>query len=283
MADTEGPLDAVALREALAAAEAEYAEIQAELSASQEELQEARRSGSVLLTAAEAALAPLFAQLAAAREETDQILSPVLGKDEEASGTGGLSSKEAVEAEIEHLQTDIDHFKAATYRLQAEDRQRFHHLEKLRNELREASEELTYERQRAQHHEICRQLGLPGTAWVGLGPPGIGKRTLQVRAEKRLRESAEERSARLTREVARLAGDTAEHQTAIESLSRRLDKIRGMAKAKDQNLRTFEAQTAELHARLRYSGEDIKDAHPLRGMKKSRPNLSTGKLPSLSF
>ncbi|OLQ10094.1 hypothetical protein AK812_SmicGene6217 [Symbiodinium microadriaticum] len=137
MADTEGPLDAVALREALAAAEAEYAEIQTELSASQEELQEARRSGSVLLTAAEAALAPLFAQLAAAREETDQILSPVLGKDEEASGPGGLTSKEAVEAEIEHLQTDIDHFKAATYRLQAEDRQRFHHLEKLRNELRE--------------------------------------------------------------------------------------------------------------------------------------------------
>mmetsp|Transcript_26648 Transcript_26648/g.50070 ORF Transcript_26648/g.50070 Transcript_26648/m.50070 type:complete len:278 (-) Transcript_26648:111-944(-) len=267
------------LQEALAAAEAEYAEIQEQLNASQQELQEARRAGSALLAATEAALAPLFAELAAAREKSEQLLPPVLGKDEESESP---STRDAIQAEVRHLQIEIDSSKEEAYRLQAEDRQRFHHLEKLRNELQEASEELVYERQRAQHHEICRQLGLPGTAWVGLGPAGIGKRTLQVRAEKRLRESAEERSARLTREVARLAGQTSEHQTTIDGLSRRLDRTRGLAKSKDHRLKTFAAQTSELHARLRFSSEDFKDAHPMR-MQKTKPNLSTGKLPSLSF
>eukprot|EP00435_Cladocopium_sp_Y103_P071215 s36_g37.t1 len=102
--------------------------------------------------------------------------------------------------------------------------------------------------------KVCRQLGLPGSAWVGLGPPGMGKRTLQVRAEKRLRESAEERSARLLREVAGLAGDTAEHQATIESLSRRLDKVRSLIRDKETRLSSAAQQTTQLQARLKGIG-----------------------------
>eukprot|EP00913_Durusdinium_trenchii_P032292 g30237.t1 len=102
--------------------------------------------------------------------------------------------------------------------------------------------------------QVCRQLGLPGSAWVGLGPAGIGKRTLQVRAEKRLRESAEERSARLVREVAALAGDTAEQQATIESLSRRLEKVRTLISQKEARLASAAQQSTQLQARLKGTG-----------------------------
>mmetsp|Transcript_89647 Transcript_89647/g.109728 ORF Transcript_89647/g.109728 Transcript_89647/m.109728 type:complete len:278 (+) Transcript_89647:3-836(+) len=274
-------LDAEELQQQLAQAEEEYQEIHQQLAHSQFDLQEARRCGGLLLSAAEAALAPLMLELARAREATDLLLPPVLAKDEvkeTSTSAPSLSSREAIEAEIQHLKADIDHFKTVAARLQTEDTQRYYILNSLRNELTEATEELGYQCDRARHHEVCRQLGLPGSAWVGLGPPGIGKRTLQVRAEKRLRESAEERSARLMREVAGLAGDTAEHQATIESLSRRLDKVRSLIKEKETRLSSAAQQTTQLQARLKGIGCSQDK------MFKSRKHVaSTGKLPQLSF
>lgn len=273
-------LNAEALRQKLAEAEEEYQQIHQELTQSQVELQEARRCGGQLLSAAEAALAPLMLELARAREATRLLLPPVLAQDEvkETSTAPSLSSREAIEAEIKHLKLDIDHFKNVAARLQTEDTQRYYVLNSLRNELTEATEELGYQRDRARHHEVCRQLGLPGSAWVGLGPAGMGKRTLQVRAEKRLRESAEERSARLLREVAGLAGDTAEHQATIESLSRRLDKVRNLIRDKETRLSSAAQQTSQLQARLKGIGCSQDK------MFKSRKHVaSTGKLPQLSF
>jgi len=271
------------LVDALKEAEEEYRQINQELAFEQQDLQEARRSGVLLLSAAEAALAPLMVELARERESTDYLLPPVLSKedDEAKEADAKLSSREAMEAEIKHLQLDIEHFKNSAVRLQAEDRQRFHVLSSLRDDLQEASEELGYQRERARHHEVCRQLGLPGTAWVGLGPAGIGKRTLQVRAEKRLRESAEERSARLTRDVARLAGDTAELQASIESLSRRLDKVRGLIRDKEHRLGTAASQTTQLHARLK--GGTCSQDKMFKGRSGRSHVASTGKLPQLSF
>jgi len=273
-------LDAEALRQQLADAQEEYQEIHEELTKSQFELQEARRCGGLLLSAAEAALAPMMLELARARQATDLMLPPVLAKDEvkETSKTPAVSSREAIEAEIKHLKLDIDHFKNVAARLQTEDTQRYYIMSSLRNELTEATEELGYQRDRARHHEVCRQLGLPGSAWVGLGPAGMGKRTLQVRAEKRLRESAEERSARLLREVAGLAGDTAEHQVTIESLSRRLDRVRNLIQEKETRLQSAAQQTTQLQARLKGIGCSQDK------MFKSRKHVaSTGKLPQLSF
>ncbi|CAK9101819.1 Uncharacterized protein SCF082_LOCUS47600 [Durusdinium trenchii] len=113
---------------------------------------------------------------------------------------------------------------------------------------------------------------------VGLGPAGIGKRTLQVRAEKRLRESAEERSARLVREVAALAGDTAEQQATIESLSRRLEKVRTLISQKEARLASAAQQSTQLQARLKGTG-CAQDK-----MFKGRKHVSsTGKLPQLSY
>lgn len=268
------------LREQLADVEAQYHEVHQKLTTSQLQLQEARRCGGLLLSAAEAALAPLMLELARAREATDLLLPPNLAKDEvqEPPEVEHMSSREAIETEIRHLKLDIDHFKNLAARLQTEDAQRFYILQALRNELQEATEELGYQRDRARHHEVCRQLGLPGSAWVGLGPAGIGKRTLQVRAEKRLRESAEERSARLVREVAALAGDTAEQQATIESLSRRLEKVRTLISQKEARLASAAQQSTQLQARLKGTG-CAQDK-----MFKGRKHVSsTGKLPQLSY
>ncbi|CAJ1374799.1 unnamed protein product [Effrenium voratum] len=192
----------------------EYRQINQELAFEQQDLQEARRSGVLLLSAAEAAwkpsardadgtdeqqeaLAPLMVELARERESTDYLLPPVLSKedDEAKEADAKLSSREAMEAEIKHLQLDIEHFKNSAVRLQAEDfvpiqlsfwlcwrrecdqeklfnlsekslslgmvldRQRFHVLSSLRDDLQEASEELGYQRERARHHEAGRADG----------------------------------------------------------------------------------------------------------------------------
>lgn len=264
--------------------EATYEKLRAEYSRAQREVEDARRAGAAVLSAVEGAMAPLMAELASARLASGEKLSQSPRNGEAGSKPGGALQQ--VEAEIRHLKLDIEHYRGRTERLQVEERKRFHMLSQLRSDLQEASEDLAYEKQRVRHHEVCRQLGLKDGGWVGLGPLGVGKRTLEARAEKKLRESAEERAARLTRDVSRLAGDTAEQQTTIEQLSRRLDKCRAVAREREHRLGKAAKQTEELHARLRGSPSAILGKVPSfsqsASMRKAS-SASTGKLPQLSF
>ncbi|CAE8632088.1 unnamed protein product [Polarella glacialis] len=270
----------------------EHHELQRELSRSQRELGEARRAGGALLAAVEAAMAPLMAELATARRSCHEHLpdEPTIGSDE----VGRLgSSFSGPEAEIRHLGLDIVHFQSRAERLQLEDQSRCHELARLRKELQEAAEELSYEQQRVRHHEVCRQLGLQDGGWVGLGPLGVGKRTLEARAEKKMRESAEQRSGRLVRDVTKLAGDTAEQQATIEQLSRQLDRVRQLAREKERRLTGSASQTAELHAKLRGTAPagpaGLKESFGIASLSKlstgskKMSSSSTGKLPQLSF
>lgn len=260
--------------------ELESKKMQEELQRTQKQLEESRRAGSAVLGAVEGAMAPLMAELAMERQRVDHILPST----PRADGAATKDSADTLEVEIQHFKLDIEHYQGRTEELQIEERKRLHVLEGLRSSLEEASEDLAYEKQRVRHHEVCRQLGLPDGGWVGLGPLGVGKRTLEARAEKKLRESAEERSARLAREVTRLAGDSTEAQITIEQLSRRLDKIRVIARTKDRRLQSAAAQTSELHARLRGSPSDgAKDTFSPKTASRKMNSASTGKLPQLSF
>lgn len=279
MAVAQGP-DERAMRAEMREMESESKRVQDELQRTQKQLEESRRAGSAVLAAVEGAMAPLMAELAMERQRVDHIL-PSTPRSE---GTATKGSADALEVEIQHLKLDIEHYQGSTEQLQIEERKRLHFLEGLRSSLEEASEDLAYEKQRVRHHEVCRQLGLPDGGWVGLGPLGVGKRTLEARAEKKLRESAEERSARLAREVTRLAGDSTEAQITIEQLSRRLDKIRSIAQTKHRRLASAAAQTSELHARLRGSpSEGAKDTSSSQVRSRKMNSSSTGKLPQLSF
>merc|ERR1712110_81627 len=87
--------------------------------------------------------------------------------------------------------------------LQNGSRKRAAELRKTRADLANTKETLEYETQRVKHHDLSRQMGFDkhSEAWAGLGTTGVGMRTLEVRAEKRLREMAEMRAGKLQRDV----------------------------------------------------------------------------------
>lgn len=271
-------------------AEEQHVKMQNDLLHAQRELAEARYAGAAILTAVESAMGPVMAELASARRTYASRLpeSPRVGDEPER-----MSSCDALEAEIKHLQLDIEHFQTSAERLQAEERKRLQDLSRLRTELQEAADDLAYEQQRVRHFEVCRQLGLQDGGWVHFGPLGVGKRTLEARSEKKLRESAEQRSCRLVREVTRLAGDTAEHQATIEHLSRQLDRVRKLTREKERRLAGALIQKTELQSRFQGgSPKDVKEGletdnlafqQKFKIRSKKNTSSSTGRLPQLSF
>jgi len=194
-------------------------------------------------------MAPTMAELAAARK--------IYGDEEDLAGLGcledeGLSGQSpcaTLEAEVKHLELDIQHYQEQVEHLQIEERRRTHELGRLRSELSEVSERLAYEQQSVRHHQVCQQLGLE-TGGGGVGTAGIGRRTMEVRAEKKMREQSEQRTGRLARHVTRLAGDTAAQQSAIDQLSRRLQRVRGSLGDADRKLATASLASSDLQGRL---------------------------------
>merc|ERR1719375_2096864 len=89
-----------------------------------------------------------------------------------------------------------------------------------------------------------------GEAWAGLGHTGIGKRTMEVRAEAKLREVAEVRAARMQRDVMRLETDRADHQSTISNLGRRLGQLRSQVVQRDMHLADLSKSTASLQSQL---------------------------------
>lgn len=293
---------AASVREELAEVEEHGEALQKELQRSQRELMDVRRAGAAVLSAVESAMAPVMAELAALRrgalaavdQAADEGGTLTVGAAQDAASAEGPpagTSVPALEAEIRHLQFDIGHYHDQVERFQVEERQRSHELARLRDEITEASEELSYEQQRVRHYEICKQLGLDGGGWAGLGPAGIGRRTMEVRAEKQLREVAQQRTGRLSRDVSRLASDTAAQQSNIEQLSRRLQRVRSCVQAKDMQLQNASVTTSDLHFKLRggeaadpdHSAVDHGKVRIAGGKKSHKGSRSTGKLPQLSF
>merc|ERR1712146_374448 len=135
---------------------------------------------------------------------------------------------EELEMQVKHLELDIGLFQERAERLQVEQRQRGHERERLQTELREVKDSLLYEQQRMRHHEVSKRDGyvVRDDVWGGLGPSGIGRRTMEVNAEKKLRDTAEKRSLRLSKDVTKLASDAAQKQASVAQLSRKLSRLR---------------------------------------------------------
>jgi len=185
------------------------------------------------------------------------------------------SSSAGLGEEIRHLELDIGHLRERAERLQAEDRRRGHEVKRLREELQDAADDLSYERQRA-----CRYAGRDHPAFE----ERHGRR-LEIHAETSLRESAEQRAGKLARDVTKLSMDTCMQQTTIEQLGRRLDHVRRTAGDKDCRLAEAVRATSALHKKIR--GESPCDDGSGEGQKlghrKRKGSASTGKLPHLSF
>lgn len=238
--------NASTVREELAEAEEQAEALHRELIIAQRAATEARRAGAAVLGAAEAAMAPLMAELAVVRRAC------------RGDGYGDIEAQQSprstcagLEVEIQHLRLDIAHFQSQVDRLQAEDRHRSHELGRLRGELAEASENLAYEQHRVRHYDNCRQLGLQSGNWAGLSPSGLGRRTVEVREEQKLREKAEQRLGGLSRNITVLASNAVTQHSTIEKLGKRLQRVQSELQVKDQHLVGASKTTAGLQAHLR--------------------------------
>lgn len=309
------------LRRDLANMEAAAEDLRSQVAKTQHETAEVVRSGSAVLAALEAAMIPLMAELALIRQAckeycTEQgepfILSKPPVDTAEADGNGSSSSQTvaSLEAEIQHLKLDISHYQHKAEHLQADERQRSHEISRICGELSEAYEHLAYEQQCVRHHEVCQQFGIDpsGGGWAGMGPCGIGRRTLEVRAEQKLREHAEQRAGRLARDVSKLAGDTSQQQAAIAQLGARLQRAKKAHVDRDRRLQHIQKQTKMLNTKLKVtsgvgsgspspsksptSGTEVEaqddddessSAAQMRRSKRKGAAASTGKLPQLSF
>lgn len=281
------------LRDELARAEQEEQVLRRELQKAQQEVVEARDAGTALLSAVEAAMEPLMRELVAARQACgDADLTSALstgsgraspeGRDEDLAALEHTTAC-SLEAEIRHLELDIGHCHEQLERLHLEERQRNHERQKVQGELTHVLENLSYEKQRARHNDMKKQLWPTGEkgSWAGLGPSGLGRRTMEVRSELALRKSAEDRTGKITRDLTRLALDTSTQQSTIEQLERRLVAVRKCAGEQDVHLQKALHSTTELHRRLR--GEDSPMDEEKRRKKKKSGASSTGRLPHLSF
>jgi len=286
----------------------------------QNEIEEVTSAGAAVLEALEAAMVPLMAELALTRQACKEycadrgeafITGPAqspLPAEAKPKQQGAAQDIADAEAELTHLTLDINHFQHEVEGLQIEERQRSHEISRLCGELSEAYEHLAYEQQCVRHHEVCRQFGIGGSdssggGWPGMGPCGVGRRTMEVRAEQKLRECAEQRGGRLARDVTKLASDTSAQQASIAQLGARLMRAKKSHTQRDRLIFHNHKQATMMHAKLKVASGDGQQqgdqgypsvanlAAPTAGngtsgsLRSSKKGIaaSTGKLPQLSF
>lgn len=284
------------VRQELSEAEALEQELKEQVAAMEEEAAQAHSAGAAVLAALQNAMAPLMAELAVAQRDG-------LGDEENAE----VGTCEEMESEIRHTRLDISHYNQKIQRLQVDDDRRAIELARLTREASDAVAALRYEQVRARHHDAGQRLGVDtlGESWAGLAPTGVGRRTMEVRAERRLREMAEVRAGRLSRDVMKLSSEAAVHQAHIADLSKRLTRTRSLVIDREQQLVEAAKARAKLEVKAKAKLQSAMQADrsvsaeddptqavitepelsvaSLSAQRKPATCRSTGKLPQLSF
>lgn len=290
MTGAQAAVTTSALRNEIAEAEAEEGRLHEQLKQTRRSTREAHAAGIAVLSAVETAMTPLMVELAALRRDTKNIeLAKVLDFPQEEGHSYQIQTllgpdEENLKSEAQHLQLDITHFQDKAEKIQAGERQRLHEIKRLQNELRDLVDELSYQKQRVNHLCVVEKTRPSKKKQVGTG---IHK---QVLAEQNLRESAEKRAGKITRELSRLSIDTNNQQSTIEFLGRRLGSVRNSSENQDYRLGKANCVSNHLTACLNGNvqtsttegGVDMKVRKP-ETLKKLKNTASTGRLPHLSF
>jgi len=230
-------------------------------------------------------------------------LAPCLvGPDEGADdGLAALGLREQLEAEIQIMEHDVCHCREQLAHLHNSERLRMQELDRLSHELTQAAERLAYEQQTVRTHENC----LNAICTTRSSPNLIGPRTIELRAEQRLKELAVRRTGKLSNEVMRQAVDASIRQTTVDALSMKLLRVRSTLLDKDRELLAAQKATAGLQSRLvlgagggfaggpadRCSGKALPTSGSTRSKTGKNTGVaaprkaaqSTGRLPKLSF
>jgi hypothetical protein len=122
----------------------------------------------------------------------------------------------------------------------------------MKSAMSDLKDQLDYTRQLVKHHEVEQQLHTELTdTWGGENPCGIGKRTLELRAEQKLRQHVEKRNNKLTDQIQKLTAVIASQQLAIQRLEKKMMNGQKKLLHKDQQLLHVTERASQLQGYLR--------------------------------
>jgi len=235
----------------------------------------------------------------AARHHQPNLDPCLVGSHEHANDSlAMLGPSEQLEVEIQVMERDVCDYREQLEHLQNSERLRMQELDRLSHELKQAAEHLAYEQQKVRTHEHC----LNAICSIRSSPNPIGPRTIELRAEQRLKELAVQRTGQLTNKVMRLAVGASMQQTTVDALSMKLLRVRSSLLDKECELLAAQKVTAGLKSRLVLgadggsTGVTVNRCMPGKALPTSgsarntacvtvprKAAQSTGRLPKLSF
>merc|ERR1719230_505356 len=122
----------------------------------------------------------------------------------------------------------------------------------MKSVISDLKDQLDYTRQLVKHHEVEQQLQNElNDTWGGENPCGIGKKTLELRAEQKLREHMEKRNNKLTDQIQKLTNCIANQQLAIQRLEKKVMNGQKKLLQKDQQLAHVTERATQLQSYLR--------------------------------
>lgn len=270
-------VEIASLTEKLERKTAEAEDLKEQLEAAKTEASHAHRAGVAALNAAQVQMQRLQADLASAqgREGVDGMPPTITTG---FSNDGGLQAgqpsmsgfwstvssfapvktfaddaqQRGLQQEARHLRLDLSHYQQKVEVMQIQQLHSEQEATRLKSTMSDLKDQLDYTRQLVKHHEVEQQLQNElNDTWGGENPCGIGKRTLELRAEQKLREHMEKRNHKLTDQIQKLTACIASQQLAIQRLEKKVMAGQKKLLQKDQQLAHVTERASQLQGYLR--------------------------------
>merc|ERR1719160_1913649 len=169
-----------------------------------------------------------------------------------AKGFEQEAQQRSLQQEARHLRLDLSHYQQKVEAMQVQQQHSEQENTRMKTVMSDLKDQLDYTRQLVKHHEVEQQLQTELTdTWGGENPCGIGKRTLELRAEQKLRQQVEKRNNKLTDQIQKLTAVIASQQLAIQRLEKKLMSGQKKILHKDQQLLHVTERAAQLQGYLR--------------------------------
>jgi chromosome segregation ATPase len=267
-------VEIAALTEKLEKKTGECDELKEQLEAAKGEASHAHRAGVAALSAAQVQMQRLQADLAKAQGRDGVDGPPTLSTGFSSDGQPGQptasgfwstvssfgaaksfadeAQQRCLQQEARHLRLDLRHYQQKVEAMQVQQQHSEQENTRMRSTIGDLKDSLDYTRQLVKHHEVEQQLQQElNDTWGGENPCGIGKKTLELRAEQKLREHMEKRNNKLTDQIQKLTSCIANQQLAIQRLEKKVMQGQKKLLQKDQQLVHVTERAAQLQGYLR--------------------------------
>lgn len=262
------------LAEKLEKKTAECEEMKEQLEAARSEASHAHRAGVAALNAAQVQMQRLQSDLARAQGREGVDGGPPMNTGFSSDGPTGQpttsgfwstvsslgaakgfeqeAQQRSLQQEARHLRLDLSHYQQKVEAMQVQQQHSEQENTRMKTVMSDLKDQLDYTRQLVKHHEVEQQLQHElNDTWGGDNPCGIGKRTLELRAEQKLREHMEKRNNKLTDQIGKLTSCIANQQLAIQRLEKKVMNGQKKLLQKDQQLAHVTERATQLQGYLR--------------------------------